>query len=148
MDKKTMLIVGGIALAVLLIVGGVFAYKKWDESRPNTNAKYTKCVEDANALQEKNNKIVAEVEADIKKCTRDYIKAQGYNDDLECVGTGVTDPICDQEKYDKNGVNIGRYNAEVNGSNKCNETRDAQIKAKGYEEGIPALDCMKYLGEK
>jgi len=133
-----MLIVGGVVLAIVLVVGGVFAYKRWDENRPNTNAKYTKCVEDAKALQEKNDKIVAKVDADIEKCTRDYIKGKGYTDSIDCI-QDYSNPVCESTE---------RYNAEVNGGNECMKDRDARLTAEGYEEGIPAVDCMKYLGEK
>ncbi|MCK9244180.1 MAG: hypothetical protein M0P75_02810 [Candidatus Marinimicrobia bacterium] len=160
MDKKKMLIIGGVVLAVVLVVGGIFAYQKWDDNRPNTNAKYTNCVEEATALQEKNDKIYAEVEADIEQCTRDYIKAQGYNDDVNCIQE-YTNPICDEEKRDENDRNIGRYNVEVFGGNLCmgydedgtkiideSKTADARAEAKGYDSTIiPVTDCMKYLGE-
>ena len=148
MNKKTGFIIGGIVLAIVLVVGGIFAYKKKDESSPNTNAKYTECVEEANALQEKNDNIADQVEADIEKCTRDYIKAQGYNDDIDCIES-YNNPICDEEKYDEDGNNIGRYNAEVNGSNQCNEDLDQKYIDAGYDNTIiPAVDCVKYLGEK
>lgn len=179
-----MLIVGGIVLAVLLVVGGIFAYKKWDENRPNTNAKYTKCIADAQALQEKNDKIVAKVDAEIEKCTRDYIKGKGFTDNYNCIQEydnkdnavcneakfvtaelerqGYKDgvkcvedydnPICNTKRYEAETTARNkyteRYNAEVNGGNECSKDRDAKIKAEGYEEGIPAVDCMKYLGEK
>jgi len=161
MDKKTKYIVGGVVLTIVLVVGGIFAYQKWDENQPNTNAKYTNCVEEATALQEKNTKIMEEVDAEMEQCTRDYIKAQGYTDDVNCIQE-YDNPICNEEKRDANGNNIGRYNMEVFGGNLCmgydeqgnkiideSKTADARATAKGYDNTvIPAVDCIKYLGEK
>lgn len=159
MSKKILFIIGGGVLAVLLIVGGIFAYRSWDNNRSNTNAEYTKCMEEANALQEKNNKILEEVDADIEQCTRDYIVAQGYEDDVNCI-QNYDDPVCQEEKRDENDRNIGRYNIEVFGGNLCigydedgyeiideSKTPDARAKAKGYEVGISVTDCAKYLEE-
>lgn len=181
MNKK--LIIGGVILAVLL-VGGIFAYKKWDENRPNTNKKYTKCMEDAKALEEKNQKIIDKVDAEIEACTKEYVRNQGYDDGYNCIqeydnknnevcnednfitnelkkegyDDGIfcieeyNNPICTNERYNAEvkaqQKYTERYNAEVDGSNECSKDREAKLKAEGYEEGIPAIDCVKYLGEK
>lgn len=145
MSKKITLIIGVLVLVMVSVVGGMFAYKKWDESRSKGNVEYTNCVEEVTAQQEKNEKIVKQVDADIEKCTRDYIKAQGYNDDVNCI-EDYENPVCDQEKYDEDGTNIGRYNAEVNGGNQCMEDREQRLLDAGYEN-VSVMDCTKYLGD-
>lgn len=149
-NNKTLFIaIGGFVLVVLAVVVGLFIYNSANKTA--TNTAYADCMKTANDNIAINKEVSATVDADIKKCTRDYIKAQGYNDDLDCVGTGNTNPICNEEKRDANGVNIGRYNAEVNGNNQCEETRDAKTTAlmteKGFKQGYSLLDCVKYLNK-
>jgi len=124
---------------VLVAVGVVIALVINNNKSSYGNEAYTKCVNEANTLADANKKISNQVDADIKKCTRDYIVSKGFNDTLECVGTSNTDPICESTE---------RYNAEVDGSNQCNENRDAKLKQAGYKTDlVPAIDCMKYLGK-
>ena len=76
MEKKTMFIVGGVVLAVVLVVGGIFTFKQWDNSQPNTNPKYTKCIEDAEALEQKNEVIIAKVDEKWNSLTLDVCKKE------------------------------------------------------------------------
>lgn len=181
-----MLIIGGVVLVIVLVVGGIFAYKKWDENRSNTNAKYTNCVAKATALEEKNEKIAEQVDAEIYECikavlvregytdeflcmleddgsnypvceeevyTRLKLKELGYTDEVRCV-EDYTNPICTEKRYqaeiDAGNESIERTNVEINAYNgECGENRDQRLLDAGYDNtGIPAMDCIKYLGEK
>lgn len=158
MNKKTIFIAMGILVIIVSIIGRILVYKnqqKKDLSNwSNENAKYTKCIQDAKALEENNKRIYDEVNEEVKKCVRDYIQEQGFDDNLWCVGTGETDPICYAgDEYDPNRAEdskrvVERYNAEVDGLNSCEGQRQTLLEQKGYEEGIPAIDCIKYLGEE
>lgn len=138
-NKKVVIIAASVL--VLLIVGVIVAViVNGNKSNSNYgNEAYTQCVNEANELADANKKISDQVDAEIKKCTRDFIAAKGFSDNLECVGTSNTDPICESTE---------RYNAEVDGSNQCNENRDSKLKQAGYKTDIiPVIDCMKYLGK-
>ncbi len=135
-----------ITLIFLAIVGTVI-YKNRQNDDSYGNKNYTNCINRADAESKSNQEIYNQVNADIQKCVRDYIKSQGYDDNLDCI-ENYNDPVCNQEKYDVNGKNIGRYNAEVNGDNLCNANREEWLEEAGYKKDIiPSIDCIKYLGK-
>jgi hypothetical protein len=142
MQNKKVLIIGISALVLVGVIVGLIIYNKNKSNNSYGNKAYTDCVNEANRLQEANQAISDQVDADIEKCIGDYIKARGYNDDINCL-EDYENPICSPTNGD-----IGRYNAEVDGNNECNEKREEMLKELGYKEDIvPALDCVKHLGK-
>lgn len=142
MQNKKVLIIGISAFVLVGVIVGLIIYNKNKSNNSYGNKAYTDCVDEANRLQEANQAIHDQVQAEIEKCIRDYIKAQGYNDDINCI-EDYENPICSPANGD-----IGRYNAEVEGNNECLPKTDEMLKEAGYKEDIvPALDCVKYLGK-
>lgn len=149
-NKKTVIIgVSIFLLVVVAVIVGMIIYNS--ANKTIITSAYEDCIKTANANIAISKDVNELVDADIKKCTREFIKSQGYNDDIDCVGNANNNPICNEEKYDANGVNIGRYNAEVNGSNQCEETRNDKtntlLKEKGFKEGVSIFECAKYLSK-
>lgn len=139
-NKKTIVAGSALILFIIVVVAGITLITGKEDSSGSDygNDEYTKCVNEANRLADENEKIRDQVDTEIEQCTRDYIKAEGFDDDIDCI-EDYTNPICESTE---------RYNAEVNGGNQCNENREEKLKDAGYKTDlVPAVDCTKYLGK-
>jgi len=115
MNKKTILIVVGVILAIVLVVGGVFVYKKWDENRNNAIAKYTNCVEEVEALEKKNQEIDTKVHGEIRQCIDNKLVEKGYTDGYDCSKerNNTENTVCNEESFVKTKLQESGYSDGV-----------------------------------
>ncbi len=130
---------------------------KNDVEDKGSGSEYEKCLEETRAKIESNNVIYEEWENYVKVCAREKIKAEGYSDDVWCVGTDSRDPICymteEEAMTDWKGYDAitERYNTEVYALNDCEEDKFERLGDMGYDDTVagwgfsPELDCQKHL---
>lgn len=163
-NNKSTLIIVGVVLAITVAVGGLFLFlnQNSDNELDNRVAEDEKAYAECMAKVEANENILEEINTQIENeklaCERLWIKSEGFNDDIDCIGN-YDDPICESTE---------RYNAEVYGGNHCNGITEEeaygekQIEAgiqasydwdkverelkeeKGYLETLNAMDCLDY----
>ena len=97
-----------------------------------------------NACVKKINDASNRYEKDLKECITKYVEAEGYTDGVNCLeDCNLQEDMTYSEDQQRCNVckNTKRYNADVYGLNKCNET----IKP---ENQLTLLDCQKLLENK